>query len=107
MKSCAVQRVYAGKSNSIDMELTLNGADIDYSTITRITMELDDDDGTVIDSQVDVTVFDWLSNDYLSIRLGLRTPALEDGTYKGFITVYDAANPSGIQWDRPLLFNIQ
>ena len=104
--SKSVEEVYIGRANSIDIELTDNGLPITHSDITRVTVTLDDEVKTVIDSQVDVSVFDWSSNPYLSMRFGLKDPALPTGTHTGVMVVYDAQNPAGIRWEEVLLLYV-
>lgn len=103
--ACTVDKVYIGLANSIDKELTEDGVSIDHSLITRVRVFLNDDADTIIDSQSQPSLFDWDLNPWLSMKLGLSSPAIAEGAYNASLVVHDSTNPQGIMWALPL--NIQ
>lgn len=103
---CVVDKVYIGLANSIDKELTEDGVAITHSAITRVVVKLNDDADTEVDSDTQPALFDWDTNAWLTMRLGLASPALPEGAYNATLIVYDASNPEGILWDRTLALQV-
>ena len=90
----AIERVYLGRDNSIDVVLTANGAPVDLSSVTRMLIEFG---SKAVDSQTASGVFDWSSGGgVVIIRLGGQEIAA--GEYSARLVVYDPTNTHGIVW---------
>lgn len=102
MPQCAVETVYTGRDNTIDLLLTENGRSIqDYTAITRAVMMFD---SIIVDSDIDSTVFDW-SGSKLTAKLGFSgIPAKE---YFVKVETWDPGNPNGIVWTDALRIIVQ
>ena len=86
--------VYLGHDNSIDLKLLADGAAVDITNTTRMTLEFD---ATLIDSDLHSDVFDWSVGDgELDLTLGAQT--ITAGTYFTELVVYDSVNTEGIVW---------
>ena len=88
------EHVYLGHDNTIDLLLKADGAAVDLSAVTRMTLEVD---STVIDSAVSTTAFDW-DTDSTKLVLALGGESITAGTYKATLTVYDPDNADGLVW---------
>ena len=92
------EHVYLGHDNTIDLLLTADGAAVDLSAVTRMTLELD---ATVIDSDPEESpdAFDWDTGTTGKLVLALGGETITAGTYeKATLTVYDPTNTDGIVW---------
>lgn len=86
--------VYLGHDNTIDLLLRADGVAYDITSTTRMTLDFG---GTVIDSAVHTSVFDWSDGDgKLYLTLGDETIAT--GTYEADLVVYDSVHTNGIMW---------
>ena len=92
------EHVYLGHDNTIDLLLTADGAAVDLSAVTRMTLELDAE--TIIDSDPEESpdAFDWDTGTTGKLVLALGGETIEAGTYRTTLTVYDPTNADGIVW---------
>lgn len=107
------ETVYLNRDNAIKLGLTVDGAAISASYITRVVVKLTDDDGNVtsFDSATDTSVFDWdtetaLVSDTETYILVIKlqdaaTPPDVGDDYVLDLILYDSLNPNGIHWDSP------
>jgi hypothetical protein len=90
--------VYLGHDNSIDVILKTNGAAVDLTPVTRITLTLG---AKLIDSDNgDADPIRWAKLGYATgeVRLFLGAQTLKVGAYQAPLIVYDASNPNGVYW---------
>jgi len=90
------EHVYLGHDNTIDLLLTADGAAVDLSSVTRMTLELDA--GTTIDFDESPAAFDWDTGTTGKLVLALGGETIPAGTYRTTLTVYDPDNAAGIVW---------
>lgn len=89
---------YIGRGNSIDLQLTADGAIVNLASVTR--MALSDAAGAfAIDSTTKPDCFDWSIGGGV-VHLHLGGAGIEPGSYTTFLVVYDGTNPLGIVWDK-------
>ena len=95
--------VYRDRDNSVDFRLKASTVNdpvlriIDLTDVTR--MVLAREDGYVIDSTEEPTVFDWATlatSGIVSLQLGLLN--LKIGRDKWRLIVYDSTNLNGVVW---------
>ena len=93
------EHVYLGHDNTIDLLLKADGAAVDLSAVTRMTLELDAT--TTIDSATSPEAFDWDTGTTGKLVLALGGETISAGIYeKCKLTVYDPDNAGGIMWDQ-------
>jgi len=86
---------YIGHDNVIDVQLRDEGIVVDLSAVTRVTLDFN---GTVIDSDIHIGVFDWTAgNGVLNIALQGQNIATHEH-YQAQLVVYDPDNINGIVW---------
>lgn len=89
------EKVYLGRDNTVDLLLMADGAAVDLSSVTRMTLDIG---GTVVDSETSPAAFDWDTGTTGKVILALGDVELSEGGYKTILTVYDPSNPDGIVW---------
>ena len=107
------ETVYLNRDNAIKLGLTVDGAPISATNLTRVVVKLTDDDGNVstFDSTTDTSAFDWTTEtaQVSDTETGILVIKLQDATtppavgddYVLNLIVYDTNNPNGIHWDSP------
>ena len=92
-------KIIIGKDNKQIIKLfddstgSMNAANLD--ALSRVVLKIGE---ILIDSDTNVSYFDWSANDgSIVIDIG-NAPNLIPGVFNSSITVYDASNPDGIQW---------
>ena len=94
-----IENIYNGRDNTIDLLFTEDGESIQHSLITRIVVNLNDPDSTVIDSLVNPEAFDW---DEGKVVLTFGALGLAAGGWDAEFIVYTDSNLSGVLW-QPLV----
>jgi hypothetical protein len=93
-------RVYLNHSNTIDIVLTANGAPVDLTGVTQITLVVGDT--TISSTNQSTDVIRWSQSGWVTgkVVLTLGGQSIEEGTYpRCYLTVYDATWTSGLVWD--------
>lgn len=92
--------VYLGLDNSIDLILSADGAAVDLTDVTRMTLSfgtllVDSDNG-------DTDPIQWKKEGYATgeIRLFLGGQTIPVGTYSAPLILYDPTNTDGVVWGR-------
>lgn len=95
--------IYVGRDNSLDFHLTEDGAVVDLSPITRMTLALRGRGlpPVALDSDQHPQAFDWQGD---ATRLKLKLGAYVDapGEYLGRLTVFSLDHPNGLVWTEAL-----
>lgn len=89
------EKVYLGRGDTFRRLLTSDGAAVDITGLTRVTLDLGDD--IVIDSATSPDAFDWTTdgaNGILICALGGESIAV--GKYFAVLTTYEPSYPDGI-----------
>lgn len=89
---------YLGHDNSIDLVLKADGAAVDLTSVTRMTLSLG---SVLIDSDNGSTdPIRWTKSDYVTgeVRLFLGGISAPPNTYDAWLVVYDPSNVDGIVW---------
>lgn len=91
--------VFANRSNVISLRLLSGGLAQDLTSVSRMTLEVE---GTVLDSDVHTSAFDWTTNatkGEVVLNLGsfLTTPT--NGYVPAELTVYDPVYSNGLVWE--------
>jgi hypothetical protein len=82
--------IYPGKTNSVQLELSVNGAIINHIATTRLRILV----GSVWhDSNTTPSLFDLTKTDYVEIKLGATAPALSAGIYTCLIAIDNSSIP--------------
>ena len=89
------ETVYLGYDNTVDLLLKADGEAQDLSSVTKMTLEVDE---TTIDSDTSPDAFDWAPGVTGKVILDLGAESLSEGTYRATLTVYDPTNANGIVW---------
>ena len=109
-----VQRIINGSDNLASVVLYSDGAPVDMVSagVTRVQIEVSDDDGTVIDS--DVISMSWSTMIVVDgvnawpIQFVGDDAGLAAGHYRDCkVRVYDNENPAGIIWPDPLTLVVE
>ena len=99
--------IYLGRSNTIDWQLQADGAAVDLSSVTRMTLEIG---GEVLDSATQGNgqgnTFYWTSgipatgvpNLYLALGPAAENAGIAAGNYNACLVTYDPDNLDGIVW---------
>jgi hypothetical protein len=96
------EAVYLGHDNSVDLVLKANGAAVDLSSVTKVTLSVG---GATIESVgAGSGPIRWAQNGYQAgeVRLFLGDQSLSPSSadQPAWITVYDSTNPEGVVWGR-------
>jgi len=91
---------YIGHDNTIDLLLKADGAAVDLSSVTRMTLEVD---STTIDSETSPDAFDWDTGTTGKVILALGDEELTAGRHTATLVVYDPTNADGIVWGKFIL----
>lgn len=98
---------YAGRNNSIDLQLLEDGAPQDLTGLVRATLNLQDRNDpkaalVLLDSNLHANVFDWTTRGaegVLQINGGeLATTLAVETEYDVRLTIYDAVQTDGLVW---------
>ena len=95
----AVEVVYLGHDNSIDLLLKADGTAYDLSSITSATITIGTT--TLTSTNASNGTIRWNKSGYDTgeIRLFLGDQSLTAGTYRrAYLVLYDAENTNGIVW---------
>jgi len=86
--------VYNGRDNTIDLQLTEEGAGHSLSAVMRMVLK---GDTVTVDSAAHPTAFDW-TTDPGKLVLALGGAGLATGTYLMQLVIYSADYPDGLVW---------
>ena len=85
--------VYRGHDNRASITVLMDGAPMDFSAVTRMTLELQGQ-GVVADSDVDGGLIDWSAGAGL-IEFDLGDLSLPCGLHRAILVAYDPLHPDG------------
>lgn len=94
--------IYLNRDNEVRFRLKQNGRDVTENSVTKVTLWLPSsassltDEPLVFDSEVDDELS--LEDDRRVVVIRLGHADVNDGSFLGFITVYDLEHPNGIAW---------
>jgi hypothetical protein len=92
------EQVWLDCDNTIERVLSVDGAAINHTLITRVQLRCGD---TVLDSDDNPEYFDFTAADRLIIKLfdsGLAT-----GRYEAKLKIFDETNTNGRDWGSPIV----
>ena len=92
-----IEYIWLGRDNEIDLQMNADDSPMDLSGLTK--MELVFDDGTIIDSDISPTAFDW-SVGSGTVKLVLGRESIDSGYYMMTVIIYDATYTNGLIWGR-------
>lgn len=99
----AVEIVYLGRDNTIELELHENGVNIaDYSAITRV--KITTLSGDIIDSDVSPALIDWAGS---KIIIDAGQSNLTVGRHTAKLETWDPDNANGIVWTERLYLQVR
>lgn len=90
--------VYNGRDNTVELSLSVDGAAITHTSITRVQLVVG---ATTLDSQTAPTLFDFDQADRLILKLG--TAGLTAGRHTARLVIYDAGHANGLVWGELVL----
>jgi len=82
--------IYPGKTNSVQLQLLVNGAVINHAVTTRLRILVG---STWYDSNAVPALFDLTNTNYVEIKLGAASPAISAGTYNCLIVIDNTGIP--------------
>ena len=85
--------IYKGKDNPVTVELKEDGVVMDFSAVTRMTLDLIGS-GLVFDSDVTASLIDW-SQGSGKVVFNINDEAVAVGSYRGRLIAYDALHTDG------------
>lgn len=85
--------VYRGHDNRASITVLMDGAPMDFSTVTRMTLALRGHD-VLIDSDQDAGAIDWSGGAGL-IEFALGDLSLPCGLHRAILVAYDPLHPNG------------
>lgn len=97
---------YAGRDNTIDVQLQADHSAIAMDDVTKVQLVMSDT--LTISSDTDASVFDWdehkvateAADRKMIIALNEKTgDPVSAGKYVAHLVVYDPTNTDGIRWD--------
>ena len=90
----AVEIVYRLRDNPNSVQFLLDKEPIDFTSVTRVTMKLEDTDA-IIDTDIDADLIDW-SRGEGEVVFNLNFVTVTDEERLGVLfVVYDALHPNG------------
>lgn len=93
-----IENTFNGRNNTIDLLLKADGAAVDLSDVTRMTLTVG---STTLDSATHPAYFDWVHTPAVTgkLVLALGAAGLTAGEYqRATLVVYSADNVSGVRW---------
>jgi len=96
----AIEKLYLGHNNTIDLIAKVNGSAQDISGVTKITATFDDT--TYTSEAHDTGCIKWNNDGYVTgeFRLDLGDESIPAGEYDVPIVLYASSYSDGLMWDR-------
>jgi hypothetical protein len=92
------ETVYSARDNTIELVLTVDGAPIDHTAITKVELYFET---FVVDSDSSPSAFALGLTDRIVLKLGVMI--LSPGRYAARIVTYDALHAMGLVWGTLIL----
>jgi len=96
----AIEIVYLGRDNKIDLQLLSDGEVENLANITKMILDFGKDllgSDIAVDSDTSPAAFDWSEgNGILHLTLGQQS--ISAGLYWAKLIVIDSSNPNGVVW---------
>jgi len=93
--------IYLDRDNKVTLELKQNGSMVAENSVTKAALWLPGNafsDGNAKSFDTDGQYME-LADNATKVRLDLGEADINKGTYRCYLTVYDAVNTNGIAWD--------
>lgn len=85
--------IYKGRDNPVTVELKEDGVAMDFSAVTRMTLDIIGS-GLTFDTDVNATLIDWSAGSG-KVTFNINDEAVAVGSYRGRLVAYDALHTDG------------